>query len=60
MDFISTYLSFQSSYNGVLKAFNVLKLFVYKHVRDRSFITSQEGGGGFQKSVVYENRTPLK
>ena len=33
MDFISTYLSFQSSYNSVLKAFNVLKLFVYNHVR---------------------------
>ena len=28
MDFVSTYLTFQSSYNGVLKAFNVLKLFL--------------------------------
>ena len=33
MDFMSTYLSFQSSYNSVLKAYNVLKLFVYNHVR---------------------------
>ena len=33
MDFMSTYLSFQSSYNSVLKAYNVLKLFVYNNVR---------------------------
>ena len=33
--------------------------FVFETFRDRSFITSQ-GWGGVQKSVVYENRTPLK
>ena len=38
MDFMSTYLSFQSSYNSVLKAYNVLKLFVYNHVRRFWFI----------------------